>query len=295
MDVMPAPIDTAYEASVAEYWNTKRDDQINLLLGAEDGLIHHHYGVGNFDHTIFRLLGDRREAAILRELHRLENQQTELILDALGQVGADARLLDAGSGRGGTSFMLHDRFGCVVDGITISEYQAGYASQLAAERGCADRVTFHLRNMLRTGFPARHFDGVVTNETTMYVDLFDLYQEFARILRPGGRYVCITWCTNNPAGPDENTRTIDTHYGCAMHERGAYFKALAEHDLVPSAVVDLTSEAIPYWELRAHSDHRTGIEDAFLAAYHRGAASFLLISAEYAPTDTTSSQGTRRA
>ncbi len=288
MEAIPVPINTAYEASVARYWNTKRDDQINLLLGAEDGLIHHHYGVGDFDHTILRLTGGRREAAVLRELHRLENQQTELILDAFGRAGAGERLLDAGSGRGGTSFMLHDRFGCLVDGITISEYQLAYASRLANERGCAGQVAFHLRNMLRTGFPAGHFDGAVTNETTMYVDLYELYREFARIIRPGGRYVCITWCINNSVGPDENTHRIDTHYGCAMHERGDYFKALAEHNFVPSAVVDLTMDAIPYWELRTHSAHRTGIEDAFLAAYRRGAASFLLISAEYAPTRTTS-------
>jgi len=289
METAPAPIKTAYEASVARYWDTKRDDEINLLPGAEDGLIHHHYGVGDFDHTILGLAGNRREAALLGELHRLENQQTELILDALGRVGADARLLDAGSGRGGTCFMLHDRFGCLVDGITISEYQVAYASRLADERGCDGRVAFHLRNMLRTGFAGGHFDAVVTNETTMYVDLFELYREFARIIRPGGRYVCITWCINDSAGPDENTHRIDTHYGCAMHERGDYFKALAQHDFVPSAVVDLTTDAIPYWELRTHSTHRTGIEDAFLAAYRRGTASFMLISAEYAPTRTMSS------
>jgi geranyl diphosphate 2-C-methyltransferase len=283
MEAIPAPITTAYEASVARYWDTKRSDEINLLLGAEDGLIHHHYGVGDFDHAILDLAADRREAALLAELHRLENQQTELILDAFGRIGAGARLLDAGSGRGGTSFMLHDRFGCIVDGITISEYQVAYASRLANERGCTGQVAFHLRNMLRTGFPAGHFDGVVTNETTMYVDLFKLYREFARILRPGGRYVCITWCTNDLVGADENTRRIDTHYGCAMHERGDYFKALAGHGFVPSAVVDLTTDAIPYWELRTHSAHRTGIEDAFLAAYRKGTASFLLISAEYAP------------
>jgi hypothetical protein len=46
----------------------------------------------------------------------------------------------------------------------------------------------------------------------------------------------------------------------------------------------------PYWELRTNSAHRTGIEDAFLAAYREGAASFLLISAEYEPTRTTSSE-----
>ncbi len=284
MEPIPAPIETEYEASVARYWDTKRDDQINLLLGAEDGLIHHHYGVGGYDPAILDLAPDAREPAVLRELHRLETRQTELILDAFGRIGPEDRLLDAGSGRGGTSFMLHDRFGCPVDGITISAYQVQFATQLAHRRGCADSVTFHLRNMLRTGFPDRYFAGAVTNETTMYVDLTTLYREFARIIRPGGRYVCITWCINDAVGPTPDTDRIDAHYGCAMHRRGTYLTALAEHHFVPSAVTDLTDDAIPYWELRSHSIHRTGIEDAFLAAYRQRAATFLLIAADYLPT-----------
>lgn len=179
--------------------------------------------------------------------------------------------------------MLHDRFGCAVDGVTISAYQVEYATRLAQQRGCAGAVTFHLRNMLRTGFPAGYFDGAVTNETTMYVDLFALYGEFARVLRPGGRYVCVTWCVNDTVGSTVDTQRIDAHYGCAMHRRSAYFKALAEHDFVPYAVVDLTPDAIPYWDLRTHSAHRTGIESAFLRAYRERAANFLLLAAEHVP------------
>jgi geranyl diphosphate 2-C-methyltransferase len=276
----PEVIADEYEAAVARYWDTKRDDPINLLLGAEDGLIHHHYGVGDFDHAILDLPVPDRETAVLRELHRLETRQTKLILDTLAPVRALDRILDAGSGRGGTAFMLHDRFGCRVDGVTISRYQVEFATQLAEHRGCAGRVRFHFRNMLRTGFPTASFDGVVTNETTMYVDLFALYREFARLLRPGGRYVLITWCVDDRTGPTADTERIDRHYGCHMHRRSTYFAALAAGGLVPYRVEDLTPAAIPYWELRTHSRHRTGIEAAFLNAYRGRAANFLLIGSE---------------
>ena len=130
----------------------------------------------------------------------MENRQTELILDALAPLRPDGRVLDAGSGRGGTAFMLHDRFGCHVDGVTLSAYQVEFASRLARERGSAGRVAFHLRNMVRTGFGTGTFDGVVTNETTMYVDLFEAFKEFSRLLAFGGRYVCITGCYNDVTG-----------------------------------------------------------------------------------------------
>jgi geranyl diphosphate 2-C-methyltransferase len=285
MEAIPPPVATDYEASVARYWDTKRDDPINLLLGAEDGLIHHHYGVGDFDRALLDLPATEREPALLRELHRLENQQTELLMTALGSIEANSRLLDAGSGRGGTSFMLHDRFGCFVDGITISTYQVDFSTRLSRQRRCADHVAFQLRNMLRTGYPADRFDAAVTNETTMYVDLSALCRELARVIRPHGRYVCITWCVNDGIGPTADTQRIDQHYGCAMHRRSEYFKALAEHDFVPYTVDDLTAQAIPYWELRTESAHRTGIENAFLGAYRQRAASFLLIAAEHLPPE----------
>lgn len=89
----------------------------------------------------------------------------------------------------------------MLDGVTISRYQVDYATNLARHRGCANSVRFHLCNMLRTGVPPARFDGVVTNETTMYVDLVELYREFARVLRSGGRYALITWCVNDRTGP----------------------------------------------------------------------------------------------
>ncbi|HEY8201261.1 MAG TPA: methyltransferase domain-containing protein, partial [Actinomycetota bacterium] len=181
---------TDYQRAVAAYWDTNRQDPVNLRLGDIDGLYHHHYGVGDFDPSVLEGPEETRDDRIINELHRLETGQADLLLDHLGAVSAGDRLLDAGSGRGGTSFMAHQRFGCAVDGVTISEYQVEFARRQAELRGCAGPVEFHFRNMLDTGFPAGSYRGIWTNETTMYVDLFDLFGEFARLLQNGGRYVC---------------------------------------------------------------------------------------------------------
>lgn len=190
-------------------------------------------------------------------------------------------LLDAGSGRGGTSFMAQQRFGCQVDGVTISEYQVGFANDQAARRGVADSVRFHFKNMLDTGFNTGAFGGVWTNETTMYVDLDELFAEFARLLRFGGRYVCITGCSNDiTGGRSQAVSRIDEHYTCNIHPRSAYFRALASNGLIPLQVLDLTSLTLPYWELRARSDLATGIEQAFIQAYREGSFHYLIIAAD---------------
>lgn len=276
-----AVLRTDYERSVAEYWNTNKQDPVNLRLGEVDGLYHHHYGIGDYDARVLEAPTEVREQAIINEMHRLETAQADVLLDHLGDPTSSDRLLDAGSGRGGTSIMANARFGCRVDGVTISEYQAGFANDQAAQRSVSDSVRFHLCNMLDTGFESGSLRGIWTNETTMYVDLFDLYAEFARLLSYGGRYVCITGCSNDvTGGRSKAVSRIDEHYTCNIHPRSQYFKALAANGLVPMNVVDLTPQTIPYWELRERSSVATGIESAFLTAYREGSFHYLLIAAD---------------
>ncbi|MEY2441812.1 MAG: geranyl diphosphate 2-C-methyltransferase [bacterium] len=270
-----------YQKSVAAYWNDNpNDDSVNLLLGDVDGLYHHHYGIGDPDPAALEGPEEGRDDRIIRELHRLETAQADLLLDNLGDIKPGDRLVDCGSGRGATSFMAHYRFGCQVDGVTISEYQVGFANDQASERGVADKVKFHFRNMLDTGFETGSRRAMWSNETTMYVDLFELYAEVSRQLEVGGRYVCITGCSNDLMGRSRAVREIDEHYTCNIHPRSQYFKALAANDLVPISVVDLTPQTIPYWELRETSSPATGVEKPFLESYREGSFQYLLIVAD---------------
>ncbi|WP_433521730.1 geranyl diphosphate 2-C-methyltransferase [Nocardia pseudovaccinii] len=273
---------TSYQKAVAEYWNNNpNDDRVNTRLGEVDGLFHHHYGIGEPDQATLAGPADSREERIVKELHRLETAQASLLLDHLGDIRPGDRLMDGGSGRGGTSFMANQRFGCQVDGVTISEYQVGFANDQAAHRGVADKVRFHFRNMLETGFDTGSRRGIWTNETTMYVDLGELFEEFARLLEPGGRYVCITGCSNDVnGGRSASVSWIDAHYGCMIHPRSEYFRALADNNLVPVNVIDLTAATIPYWELRTESELATGVEKPFLTAYKEGSFQYLLIAAD---------------
>ncbi|WAS97976.1 methyltransferase domain-containing protein [Nannocystis poenicansa] len=270
-----------YQKSVANYWNTNQNDPVNLLLGHVDGYYHHHYGIGAVNWQVLEQPEATRDDAIIRELHRLEHAQAEHLLKKLGPIKPENRLLDAGSGRGGTSLMAHERFGCQVDGVSISEYQVGFANEQAAKRGLGDKLKYHFRNMLDTGFETGSVDAIWTNETTMYVDLFKLYAEFSRLLKDGGRYVCITGCYNDiTGGRSRAVSEIDAKYICNIHPRSEYFKAMAANNLVPIEVTDLTLDTIPYWELRTRCSVATGVEDPFLRAYKEGSFHYLLIVAD---------------
>ncbi|MBO3749363.1 methyltransferase domain-containing protein [Streptosporangiaceae bacterium NEAU-GS5] len=269
-------LSTAYQRSIADYWDKERDP-VNIRLGDVDGTYHHHYGIGAADWSAL----DGSDDDVIKELHRLESAQASFLLDHLGPLEPTSRLIDSGSGRGGTSFMANLRFGCQVDGVSISQSQVDFANQQAQERGVADKVRFHFRNMLDTGFPSSSIDAIWNNESTMYVDLHQLFAEYSRLIKPGGRYVCVTGCYNDVYGmPSKAVSKINTHYICNIHPRSAYFKAMAANGFIPINVVDLTEATIPYWQLRAQSSVATGIEEAFLSAYGDGSFHYLLIAAD---------------
>ncbi|MDH6127356.1 geranyl diphosphate 2-C-methyltransferase [Kitasatospora sp. GP82] len=281
LDTATQVLTTKYQRSVADYWN-KEKDPVNMRLGEVDGTYHHHYGIGDVDWSVLEGDEGTREERIVKELHRLEGNQADYLLSQLGDLGPEDRILDAGSGRGGTSFMANLRFGCQVDGISISEEQVKFANDQAEERGVAGKVAFHFRNMLHNDFPDAAFRAIWNNESTMYVDLHKLFAEHSRVLQPGGRYVTITGCYNDVHGrqPSRAVSQIDAHYICDIHPRSDYFAAMSANDLVPISVVDLTAATIPYWELRAKAAVASGIESAFLTAYKEGSFHYLMIAAD---------------
>ncbi|MGW9212994.1 geranyl diphosphate 2-C-methyltransferase [Embleya sp. NPDC055664] len=241
-----------------------------------------HPGIGAVDDSALAgSHGGDREARFVAELHRLESAQADLLLDHLGSIGRQDRLVDAGCGRGGSMVMAHRRFGCAVDGVTLSVKQAEFANGRARELGIDASVRAHVCNMLDMPFASGQARASWNNESSMYVDLHDLFAEHARILAPGGRYVTITGCWNPVYGqPSKWVSQINAHFECNIHSRREYLRAMADNRFVPQAVIDLTPATLPYWELRATSSLTTGIEDAFLNSYRNGSFQYLLIAAD---------------
>ncbi|GAA0594412.1 geranyl diphosphate 2-C-methyltransferase [Streptomyces crystallinus] len=277
---IPGPA-TPYQGDIARYWNNEARP-VNLRLGDVDGLYHHHYGIGAVDESALAQPHDSdREAKLIAELHRLESAQTDLLLDHLGNIGPDDLLVDAGCGRGGSMVMAHQRFGCSVEGVTLSTKQADFANQRAQELSIDKSVRAHVCNMLDMPFGNGQAAASWNNESSMYVDLHDLFAEHARVLAPGGRYVTITGCWNPVYGqPSKWVSQINAHFECNIHSRREYLRAMADNRLVPQTITDLTAATLPYWELRATSSLTTGIEEAFLNSYKDGSFQYLLIAAD---------------
>ncbi|MFJ6378554.1 geranyl diphosphate 2-C-methyltransferase [Kitasatospora sp. NPDC092039] len=279
-NAIPGPA-TPYQGDIARYWDHEARP-VNLRLGDVDGLYHHHYGIGAIDQAAIGDPADsEREKKVIAELHRLESAQAEVLLDHLGDIRADRTLVDAGCGRGGSMVMAHQRFGCRVEGLTLSTQQAEFGNKRAAELGIGDFVRSRVANMLDMPIETGTVAGSWNNESSMYVDLHDLFAEHARVLSVGGRYVTITGCWNPRYGqPSKWVSQINAHFECNIHSRREYLRAMADNRLVPQAVIDLTPDTLPYWELRNTTSLVTGIEEAFIESYKDGSFQYVLIAAD---------------
>lgn len=131
--------------------------------------------------------------------HHKEKRQAQIdLIDELlkwGDIQQSEYILDAGCGIGGSALYLSDRYHAAVTGITLSPTQADRARKRAAIAGLADRVHFHVGDVLQTPFEDAQFDFIWSMESgEHYPDKAQFFRESYRLLKPGGRLLMATWC-----------------------------------------------------------------------------------------------------
>jgi len=110
------------------------------------------------------------------------------------EAGTGARVADAGCGYGATARRLARERGARVTGLTLSGAQAAWGRAAAAREGVAERVELRVGDWLESGLPDGAFDAVIAVESVSHMpDPARAFAEAARVLRPGGRFVCCDW------------------------------------------------------------------------------------------------------
>jgi SAM-dependent methyltransferase len=138
------------------------------------------------------------------------------------------RVLDAGCGFGGTTFLWHSRIGGSYDGLTLSRVQLRIAQREARRRGIEGACRFHLRSY---DTPLTEtYDVVVAIESLIHSrDLNTTIPNLAKSLRPGGLMLMLDDMAQvdiDSEAPDE-ARLLRIHWGCARYSMEAdYRKAL---------------------------------------------------------------------
>lgn len=128
------------------------------------------------------------DLAPVDQFHVRGKQSTVELAQRAGIVAGQS-ILDVGGGLGGPARTLATLFDCRVTVVDLIEDFCETGQMLTQRLGLADRVTHQQGNALSLSFPDESFDIVWTQHSTMNIEpKANIYAEFQRILRPGGRY-----------------------------------------------------------------------------------------------------------
>ena len=140
------------------------------------------------------------DLAPIDEFH-IRGRAATLELAQAASVDSTKRVLDVGSGVGGTSRCLAREFGCRVTGIDLTDEYCRAAAMLSDRIGLSELVDYRQGDATNLPFPDASFDIVWTEHVAMNIpDKPALYREMHRVLKPGGT-LAIYDILAGPSGP----------------------------------------------------------------------------------------------
>jgi len=140
------------------------------------------------------------DLAPIDEFH-IRGRAATLELAQAASVDSTKRVLDVGSGVGGTSRCLAREFGCRVTGIDLTDEYCRTAAMLSERIGLAELIDYRQGDATNLPFADASFDIVWTEHVAMNIpDKPKLYREMHRVLKPGGT-LAIYDILAGPAGP----------------------------------------------------------------------------------------------
>jgi len=118
-------------------------------------------------------------------IHPGGRHATEELLE-LAALSPGQRVLDIGCGAGTTAIQMATRFGVKVTAADLSPDMRDRAIANASRAGVTDRLSVEPADICELPYEDGHFDRVVAEAVTMFVDRDRAIAELVRVCRPGG-------------------------------------------------------------------------------------------------------------
>jgi tocopherol O-methyltransferase len=210
--------------------------------------VQRHYDVMSLPYRIF-WGNDLHHGLFLTGRERPRRAQRQLLeyCSSLAGIPTGAKVLDVGCGYGGTIIYLVRKFGCSVEGLTLSPKQARIARQKIARAGIVNQAKIHVCDVERTELDTK-YDLIWMMESSEHLhDKAGCIAKIARVLRPGGKFVIAAW-TGAQSGP--LMRDLARLTVCPGFQTAQEYEAQMEAaGLTVKVSEDLTPNVLPTWEI----------------------------------------------
>ncbi|MBW4661471.1 MAG: methyltransferase domain-containing protein [Drouetiella hepatica Uher 2000/2452] len=187
--------------------------------------------------------------------------QIDLIEELLkwADVQQATQILDVGCGIGGSSLYLAQKYNAAATGITLSPVQSNRAIARAQAAGLGDRTVFQVADALEMPFADQSFDLVWSLESGEHMpDKQKFLQECYRVLKPGGKFIFVTWCHRpiappNPPLTSDEQKLLEKIYQVYCLP---YVISLPEYEAIAQAqgfqtirTADWSTAVAPFWDV----------------------------------------------
>jgi ubiquinone/menaquinone biosynthesis C-methylase UbiE len=242
--------DATAVADVAErYYDSEDADQFYFnIWGGED--IH----IGLYRST---------EGGADDKIADASRRTVETMAHQIEGLGADSRVLDIGSGYGGSARYLAKTFGCPVVCLNISETENARNRTRNAEQGLDGLI--EVRHGRFEDIPAADasFDVVWSQDAILHSgDRDRVVAEVGRVLKPGGQFVFTDPMQADDCPPGVLQPVYDRIHLSSLGSIGFYREAAARHGLEEVSVEAMTDQLRTHYdrvrqELQARYDEMT--------------------------------------
>ncbi|XOZ32837.1 methyltransferase domain-containing protein [Halomonadaceae bacterium KBTZ08] len=235
------------------------------------------------------LYKDEKEP-ILDASRRIVSHMGELMAP---YVQSGQKLLDLGSGFGGSGRYLHQTLGLEVTGLNLSEVENDRNRQFNKEQGLEDRITVVDGNFEELPFEHDSFDVVFSQDSFLHSGNREkVIEEVGRVLKPGGLFIftdpmMADDCPEGVLQPildrlhldtlgspafyrdacqrngmeeidfEDNTPQLPRHYGRVLEETERREQELVERNLVSQEYIDRMKTGLKNWVHGGNSGHLT--------------------------------------
>ena len=208
----------------------------------------HVMGGGGFDihYGIFRQSTDT-----VYEASKATNDRLLTSMDWQLPVTKDSYVLDLGSGHGGISHAIAERFGCKVMGANIAPEQNAMNLAQAGAMGVGDLVDVTLCNF-NDGLPeewTNTFTHVISCEVLCHAaNKADLFQQVRRILKPGGAFIFTDIMGADGADEKILKDFTDRNATTKMARPSEYMTLLKDQGFVQPSFLDFSPHLVHYFQ-----------------------------------------------
>ncbi len=234
---------TAEKVAEDYYDSTDADTFYERVWGGED--IH----IGLYDEGL--------------SIHDASRKTVELMATTLLTLNNDSRVLDLGSGYGGSARYLAKKYGCQVTCLNLSDVQNARNRSLCQEQGVSDKVSVLHGSFESIPCGAEEFDIVWSQDAFLHSGhKKTVLEEVNRVLKPGGELIFTDPMQSDDCPADVLQPVYDRLNLDSLGSFGFYKKHLEISGLTEENALPMTSQLRTHYsevanELKGRYDQLT--------------------------------------